>query len=241
MPSVLAMIPSGRSTIMRIMTECRIFHLHGVAATRSLAASLARALPPGVLVLLRGNLGAGKTSFAQGMAQGLGIEEPVISPTFILIREYPLPESPGRPERFVHLDLYRLNGPAELPGLGLDELIDDDALVAMEWPERGEGKLPEAQVEVTLRSDPEAMQPMGPSRRAEVAAWDAELADKAVLIDKAVLTDDAVLAGEAAPEPRIIEILARGIAIPALRGLSSEGEVEPASGARVGKGRVTDG
>jgi tRNA threonylcarbamoyladenosine biosynthesis protein TsaE len=147
------------------MSQSLTFHLHGAAATRSLAASLARSLPPGTLVLLRGNLGAGKTTFAQGMALGLGVEEPVISPTFVLMREYPLPFEPGRPERFVHLDLYRLSGPAELPGLGIEELLDDEALVAMEWPERVEGSLPLAQVDVSLRAE------SNPAPGEEEARW----------------------------------------------------------------------
>ena len=92
---------------------------------------LAATLRPGAVVLLFGELGAGKTAFVRGLARGLGApEDDVSSPTFTLIQEY----SQGRVPLY-HVDLYRL-APAEIPDLGLDELISGDAVVAIEWADR---------------------------------------------------------------------------------------------------------
>ena len=97
--------------------------------TMELGASLADALAPGSVVLLEGELGAGKTAFVRGMAIGLGApEEDVSSPTFTLIQEYH-----GRVP-FMHADLYRISG-AEAEDLGLDEL-GSEGVVAIEWAEK---------------------------------------------------------------------------------------------------------
>jgi tRNA threonylcarbamoyladenosine biosynthesis protein TsaE len=98
--------------------------------TAAAARHLAERLPPGALVLLTGELGAGKTAFVRGLAAGLGIDpDEVSSPTFTLIQEY----VGARVLR--HVDLYRLQG-AEIDDLGLDELTQDGAVVAIEWAER---------------------------------------------------------------------------------------------------------
>ena len=98
-----------------------------VEAGRQLAASLR----PGDVVLLTGPLGAGKTVFVRGLAQGLGANPAdVTSPTFTLIQEYR-----GAACTLYHVDLYRL-GPHEVDDLGLDELMSGEAIVAVEWPER---------------------------------------------------------------------------------------------------------
>jgi tRNA threonylcarbamoyladenosine biosynthesis protein TsaE len=117
---------------------------HSEDETAAVAARLAASLPPGTVVLLVGDLGAGKTAFVRGMAAGLGLDaEDVSSPTFTLVQEYrrPAPDdgpalagSP-RPTTLYHADLYRIEG-AEADDLGLDELAAGGALVAIEWAEK---------------------------------------------------------------------------------------------------------
>jgi tRNA threonylcarbamoyladenosine biosynthesis protein TsaE len=100
--------------------------------TEALAAALARELGPGDVVLLSGPLGAGKTCFTRGLGAGLGLgPEAVLSPTFQLVRE----ARGGRLPLF-HVDLYRLSGPAEAAGLGLEEYFDGEGVTVVEWPDR---------------------------------------------------------------------------------------------------------
>ncbi len=98
-----------------------------VENTHEVAAAIARRAEPGDLILLCGDLGAGKTAFAQGFGAALGIEEPITSPTFTLANRYD-----GR-LRLNHLDVYRLEHLAEVLDLDLPELIDDDAVTLIEW------------------------------------------------------------------------------------------------------------
>ena len=110
--------------------------LADAAATRALGATLAEELPAGALLLLYGDLGAGKTCLVQGLARALGIEEPITSPTFALAQHYEA--GPGRPP-LVHLDLYRLEDAAaadELFAQEQEEALALGALLAVEWPER---------------------------------------------------------------------------------------------------------
>jgi tRNA threonylcarbamoyladenosine biosynthesis protein TsaE len=99
------------------------------------------------VVLLIGNLGAGKTTLAKGIVSGLGAapEEEVSSPTFTLIHEY----GEGRA---YHIDLYRLEEAREAESLGLEELFDRDAMVLIEWGERFPRLLPEARTEIRIRA-----------------------------------------------------------------------------------------
>jgi tRNA threonylcarbamoyladenosine biosynthesis protein TsaE len=103
------------------------------AATRTIGLHLAERLRPGDLVILSGELGAGKTTFTQGLAEGLGVRGPITSPTFVLARVHP--SLVGGPA-LVHVDAYRLGSLAELDDLDLDTSIDDSVTV-VEW---GEGK-----------------------------------------------------------------------------------------------------
>lgn len=123
------------------------------AATEALGAALARALPRGSVVGLYGNLGAGKTVLARGFARGLGIVEPVSSPTYTIVQEYPLPDRSGY---FYHLDLYRINGAAAGLGFGVDEFLDDpDAYTLLEWPTQIDGILPPDMIRVTICRRPD--------------------------------------------------------------------------------------
>ena len=101
------------------------------AATRALARTLAAKLTPGTVLLLSGDLGAGKTAFVKGIAEGLGIDaRDVTSPTFTLVHEYRGGRLP-----LIHVDLYRLDR-AELDDIGLDADLADAGVVAIEWAER---------------------------------------------------------------------------------------------------------
>ena len=105
-------------------------------ATRALGRALAAHLEPGDVIALSGDLGAGKTHLVQGVAEGLGLDGgAVTSPTFALVQEH----GDGA---LLHLDLYRIESDAEAGRLGLDELLDGDAIAFVEWPERAAGWLP---------------------------------------------------------------------------------------------------
>jgi tRNA threonylcarbamoyladenosine biosynthesis protein TsaE len=99
----------------------RLIHTSSPAETHAVAAALAERLRPGDVVAIEGDLGAGKTCFAQGVGRALGVREPMGSPTFTLINEYA-----GRRPVY-HVDLYRLSGAAEALDLGLDEIMDGRA------------------------------------------------------------------------------------------------------------------
>ena len=115
---------------------------HGAEETRRLGERLGALLRAGDVMLLSGELGAGKTVFVQGVARGLGFEGSVSSKSFVLLGEYA-----GR-VRLYHADLYRLETPEQVEELALDEISADGVLV-VEWPERaGEGVLPEEHVRV---------------------------------------------------------------------------------------------
>lgn len=106
-------------------------------ATAALAERVATAIDGGLVLYLHGDLGAGKTSFARALLTALGVGERVKSPTYSLVESYAVGERTAW-----HLDLYRIADPGELEWLGLDGLGDPQALVLVEWPERGAGALP---------------------------------------------------------------------------------------------------
>ncbi|HVL06887.1 MAG TPA: tRNA (adenosine(37)-N6)-threonylcarbamoyltransferase complex ATPase subunit type 1 TsaE [Acidimicrobiales bacterium] len=117
-----------------------------VEDTRALAAEVAGLAAPGDLIVLAGDLGTGKTAFAQGFAKGLGVEEAVTSPAFILVRSYE-----GRLP-LVHLDVYRLETMQELVDLGIAELLDDGAVTLIEWGDAVAPGLPADFLEVRLEA-----------------------------------------------------------------------------------------
>jgi tRNA threonylcarbamoyladenosine biosynthesis protein TsaE len=116
------------------------------AATIALGERLAHELPPRGVVLLIGNLGAGKTTLAKGIVNGLGAAaaDEVSSPTYTLIHEY----GEGR---VYHVDLYRLDEPREVATLGLEEIFERDGLVLIEWGERFPRMLPAERIEIRIR------------------------------------------------------------------------------------------
>jgi tRNA threonylcarbamoyladenosine biosynthesis protein TsaE len=115
-----------------------------VEGTRALAAALSDVVVPGDLLLLAGEMGAGKTAFVQGFAQGLGVEGLVTSPTFTLVRHHE-----GRLPLH-HLDVYRLERLAEIIDLGLPELLDGPGVSVIEWGDVVAGSLPGDFLEVRL-------------------------------------------------------------------------------------------
>jgi tRNA threonylcarbamoyladenosine biosynthesis protein TsaE len=130
----------------------RTVRSRSVAETRLLAARLGANLVPGQVIALHGDLGAGKTTFIQGLAAGLGIAARVTSPTFILVAEY---DSPRR-LTLIHMDVYRLSATpaaaaAEAETFGIEEILArDDAVFAVEWAERLAGLLPADVLHVEL-------------------------------------------------------------------------------------------
>lgn len=113
--------------------------------TRRIGARLGDVLNTGDLVCLQGELGAGKTTFTQGIAQGWGSLDPVTSPTFVLVNEYRRPEG----GYLFHLDAYRLESAPEAAELDMDRLLTEGALV-VEWPERVSSVLPDEQLRVVM-------------------------------------------------------------------------------------------
>jgi tRNA threonylcarbamoyladenosine biosynthesis protein TsaE len=108
--------------------------------------SLGRELRAPRVVTLTGDLGAGKTTLAQAICRGYGVVDAVTSPTFALVHEYR-----GGATPVYHLDLYRLRDRRDLLQLGWEELVNDHALVLVEWPERAEGELPAGALQLSLR------------------------------------------------------------------------------------------
>ncbi len=137
--------------------KSRIFHTESEEETIALGERLAAELPSKAVLLLIGNLGAGKTTLAKGIVKGLGAVESteVSSPTFTLIHEY----SPS----VYHVDLYRLDTPAQVATLGLEEIFDREAVVLIEWGEKFPALMPEDRIEIRLRATGEN------SREIEVA------------------------------------------------------------------------
>ena len=121
------------------------------AATLSVAGVLADCLAGRGLVFLKGQLGAGKTTFCRGILRGMGHAGAVKSPTFTLVEPYKLAQG-----QVYHFDLYRLSDPNELEYIGVDDYLDGQNLCLVEWPERAEGCLPEADLLVRLEVDGDA-------------------------------------------------------------------------------------
>jgi tRNA threonylcarbamoyladenosine biosynthesis protein TsaE len=108
-----------------------IVRSQSVAETQDLAARIQTVLEVGDVLLLGGDLGAGKTAFVQGLARAMGIDGPVTSPTFTLVRLYDSPSG----VRLLHADVYRLDHLQEVADLGLAELVEDNTIAAIEWGE----------------------------------------------------------------------------------------------------------
>lgn len=122
-----------------------------------------RAAHAPLVVTCSGELGAGKTTLVQAICAGYGVVDEVTSPTFALVHEYSAPRSP-----VYHLDLYRLESPAQLDALGWDEMLSTRAVCLIEWPERAGDRLPLGRVTLSLQHLPD-----DPDRRLLYAGWHA--------------------------------------------------------------------
>jgi tRNA threonylcarbamoyladenosine biosynthesis protein TsaE len=147
------------------MSAPRTLHLADPAATDALAAALAATMPSRAVVALLGDLGAGKSSLARAWLRALGVEGAIRSPTYTLVERYRLAD--GRAA--LHLDLYRIGDPGELEFLALD--ADDVALWLVEWPERGTGALPAADLEVRLALDGQGRRAVLVPRTPAAGGW----------------------------------------------------------------------
>lgn len=119
------------------------------AETQAIAAELAAALPADSTLALHGDLGAGKTTFVQGLARGLGIADPVTSPTFNIFTLH------RGPTNLLHLDAYRLEHPRQVEDLLLADFMTSPWCLAIEWPEKIEGWLPPGAIHLELGITPD--------------------------------------------------------------------------------------
>lgn len=133
------------------------FSAEGEQAMEALGAAVGDALEGRGVVYLQGDLGAGKTTLSRGLIRGRGHQGPVKSPTFTLVEPYELVSG-----AIYHFDLYRLLDPEELEFLGVRDYFVPDSLCLIEWPDKGEGVLPSADLTITIS-------PMGKGRRLLVA------------------------------------------------------------------------
>jgi tRNA threonylcarbamoyladenosine biosynthesis protein TsaE len=101
---------------------------------------------PPLVISLSGELGAGKTTLAQAICSGYGVTEPVTSPTYALVHRYDAPKSP-----VFHIDLYRLDRESDLTNIGWDEIVVEQALVIVEWPERAGNRMPLGHLHIDLQ------------------------------------------------------------------------------------------
>lgn len=118
---------------------------HSADQTEAAAMEIAPLLRSGDLLAYRGGMGAGKTTFTRGLAKGLGLKDPVSSPTFALVHEYRDGETP-----LYHFDLYRISGFDDLYSTGFYDYLDRGGILAVEWSEQAEGFLPEPHITVTF-------------------------------------------------------------------------------------------
>jgi tRNA threonylcarbamoyladenosine biosynthesis protein TsaE len=166
-------VPEGREG------ESRLAVTESAAGTKELAARVAPLVRAGDVVLLVGDLGAGKTAFAQGFAAALGVRGPVTSPTFALVRHYRTGAG-STVATLIHADVYRTGSLGEVIDLALAELVEEDAVALVEWGDDAAPALGESALVVTLV----APDPTGaPDRRAVTielrGAWRARVAEVA--------------------------------------------------------------
>ena len=111
--------------------------------TKKIARLLAKDLKSGQTICLTGNLGSGKATFVQGLAQGLGIKEKITSPSFVLIKQYKIKSQKSKIKSLIHIDCYRLNSSQEILDLGFEEILSQKkAIIIIEWADKIKKTLP---------------------------------------------------------------------------------------------------
>ena len=143
------------------MAEMLTADTHSAAETRALGEQLARQLKPGDVVVLQGELGAGKSELTRGIAKGLGVTETVTSPSFTILNVYDSGRCP-----LYHFDWYRIESADELYELGMDEYLGGDGIAVVEWAERCPEAVPDKHMRIVLRTTGEE------SRRIETEDFD---------------------------------------------------------------------
>lgn len=135
----------------------KAYQTRGAEETKALAKKFAENIRPGTLVCLSGDLGAGKTTFTQGILESLGAEGPFVSPTFVIMKQYDLKEATKNGiKRIYHADAYRVEE-KDFDMLGFAEwLADPGGLAILEWPERIQSLLPEKRIEISFEQKNES-------------------------------------------------------------------------------------
>jgi len=119
--------------------------------TQGIASNLAKSLEVGKIIAFRGNLGSGKTTFIQGLAQGLNINTRISSPTFVIFKKYKVLNH-KKIKWFYHFDLYRINSLEEIIDLGFEEIINNkNSLIAIEWAEKIKELLPQDSLNIKIK------------------------------------------------------------------------------------------
>ncbi|MBR7181047.1 MAG: tRNA (adenosine(37)-N6)-threonylcarbamoyltransferase complex ATPase subunit type 1 TsaE [Kiritimatiellae bacterium] len=121
-----------------------LFKVSSVEETWEVARKFASGLKGAEIIALEGDLGAGKTTFTQGLAAALGAKSAVSSPTFCIVQEHP-------EAKLVHLDLYRLSGEDDVIAVGWEDFIDRGDTIVVEWPERAGSLIPDSAIRVCFR------------------------------------------------------------------------------------------
>lgn len=130
------------------MSETRVYETNSSEETLSLGRRFGELAVPGTIICLDGDLGTGKTIFTKGVALGLGIAEPVSSPTFTIVQQY----DEGRIPLY-HFDVYRIEDPYEMDEIGYEDMFFGDGVAIVEWSTQIEEIIPESAIRVTIEKD----------------------------------------------------------------------------------------
>lgn len=126
-----------------------IFISKNAEESRKIGEILGRTIRGGTVIVLTGDLGAGKTTFVKGLAKGLGVKSAITSPTFLLIKKHGVQKARSMIESFYHIDCYRLENEKKLQFLGVEEILNDKrAVIAVEWPEKIKKLLPKSAIKI---------------------------------------------------------------------------------------------